>query len=249
MKISTQQHMLALTKKMHCFGCFDVSYMVLDASGQFSLISSLNKSDWVDPKYIFSERFLHFLSMLPVNASRFYSEKSDLFNHSPLLNHSDYVAFVKKTYTQKIKIYLFHASKRSEVVHLLLHKEVMKRMALYMEEHVALKKPYGYAEKFSELFAVAAASYADPQNEKSYMNQVLHSFLTKKERDLVYLLLELHSVTQVAERVGFSRSYVSQLLLSAAHKLGLSQIAELLSMDKTNGVLLKMGETNVERYC
>jgi DNA-binding CsgD family transcriptional regulator len=159
------------------------------------------------------------------------------------------VALVKKTYTQKIKIYLFHAAKRAEVVHLLLHKEVMKRMALYMEEYIVIKKPYGYTANFADLFAMVAAPCLDQKSNQGYVDQVLHGLLTKKERDLVYLLFELHSVTHVAEQVGFSRSYVSQLLLSAAHKLGLSQIAELLSMDKTNGVLLKMGETSVERYC
>lgn len=249
MKLSTQNHMFQLTKKLNCFGCFDTSYLLMQSDGACQLLSSLDFRPAHLGVFVLSERFCHFLSMINEGETKFYSEKTSLFSNSPFDKEMHYVALVKKTPTKKIKIYLFHAEKRMDVVHLLLHKDVMKRMALFIDENIAIRKPFAYSPQCSDLFNASYGPLDNLHSKSGYLQEVFNSLLTKKERDVVDSFLCYQSVNKVAERVNFSHSYVRQLLLSAAHKLGLSKVNDILSLDKTNGVLLRSGEAYGKRCC
>jgi DNA-binding CsgD family transcriptional regulator len=241
MNISTQAHMQQLSSKLNCFGYFDISFLQLNKSGNCYVLSSLPHKLSSNAPFVLSNRFHHFLRLMQSNTSKFFSEKTNFFEVSPFLKDGSFVAFIKITPTDKIKIYLFHAEKRSEVVHLLLHKDVMKRMALYMDENMSIKNVYCHTDAYRYLFEYeGVVDYIE--KDQRYLKCVFDGLLTKKENKLVCSYLQSHSIKSVSEQVGFSRSYVSQLLLSSAHKLGLSRIHDILSIDKTSGVLLRQGE-------
>jgi|GEM_PF-6036086 len=242
MSISTKKHMHALARKLDCFGCFEVSYLSIDRSGECQVLSSLqHKQSSLDP-LVLSRRFFHFIQLMQPNCSKFFSEKTDCFYKTPFDKTMHYVAFVKKTCSNKVKIYLFHAPKRFEVVHLLLHKDVVKRMALYMDENIKLKRMYCCSNDLKYLFDAEKNKNSNIEVSQNYLHSVFDGLLTKKEKKLVCSYLQSHSIREVSDVVGFSRSYVSQLLLSSAHKLGLSKIHDILAIDKTRGVLLRAGE-------
>ena len=238
MKISTKQHMSLLAQKLDCFGLFELSYLMIDSTNHTQMLSSLNYRSDGDCFFSFSDRFFHFLKIIPENSSKFYSEKTDLFKQSPFLQPIYYVAFIKKTCSKKIKIYLFHSTNRSDVIHLLLHKEVVKRMSLYLDECLSIKKMSMSPEDFSKLFKDDAMPNTLCGLKKDYIEEALDILLTKKEKKLVSIFLQCRSVSTVTEKVGFSRSYVNQLLLSSAHKLGLIRVHDILTIDTTHDVLL-----------
>ncbi len=242
MKISTHLHMSLLTEKLDCFGSFELTYIMVDHQNTVEILSSLPYYARGNSNFSFSDRFFHFLKILPENSSQFYSEKSDIFKLSPFIKPNYYVAFVKKTSTKKIKLYLFHSHQRSDVVHLLLHKEVLKRMALYIDECLCLSVQSKAYEDYSILFYNHNKANHLPTSKNDYIQETLEILLTKKEKALVSDFLKYRSVSQVTQHVSFSRSYVSQLLLSAAHKLGLEQVNDILTFDTTTDVLLPVSE-------
>jgi hypothetical protein len=237
-KISNAEHMSILTQKLDCFGLFEITYLMIDHQNYTQMLSSLNYRSSGDCNFIFSDRFFHFLKLIPENSSKFYSEKIDLFKQSPFVTPKFYVAFIQKKSTKKINIYVFHSHHRSDVVHLLLHKEVLKRMALYMDECIFISMRSYASQDFSVLFKDAMTLSSSSTFNKDYIKETLEILLTKKEKQLVMDYLQYRSVSQVTDHVGFSRAYVTQLLLSAAHKLGLNRVPDILTLDRPNNVLL-----------
>ncbi len=237
-KISNAEHMSMLTQKLDCFGLFEITYLMIDHQNYTEMLSSLNYRSSGACNFIFSDRFFHFLKLIPESSSKLYSEKIDLFKQSPFVTPKFYVAFIKKTSEKKIMIYIFHSHNRSDVVHLLLHQEVIKRMALYMDECIFISMRSYASQDFSVLFNEEMRLISPSTVNKDYIKETLEILLTKKEKQLVMDYLQYRSVSQVTDRVGFSRAYVSQLLLSAAHKLGLNRVPDLLTLDTMNDVLL-----------
>ncbi len=102
------------------------------------------------------------------------------------------------------------------------------------------------------LFCLYNADHKNDQQVPRYqmIEAILVSHLTKKEIRYVHAYWLHRSVQAIAHSTGLSRSYINNILLSAAHKLGLVRTQELLAFNHSKGILLQRDfhETRSGRY-
>lgn len=240
MKILANQALVACIDNMKYFGQFDMLCFSFDKEGQMRFASSFKGRLEIASGTLFSNRFIHYMSLMPTNFVQFYSEKTNLFVKPVHLFKKHYVALIKKT-SESVQIFIFFAKQRTDIVQLLLHKEVMKRMAIYIEENVPLQTTDIYVESMSAFYYNVSTVKHGSHLKQQLLEETLLVLLTKKEKQMVECYLQQHSIAAVVKTFNFSRSYVHQILLSSAHKLGLTRIQDLLTVSKTNNVLLYKG--------
>ena len=240
------KQMVLMLGKLMAFGDFQMTYYEIDHKGKWRCVSS--RRDLVlDDQAIFHQKFMHFLKLIASRQIKFHSASSNLYVNSVNAVLPYYTALIKKR-DKKLFIYLFESKVRSDVVRLMLHRDVIKRFSLFMDENLPAIETYAINSAFKDLFGYANDDFVQACQSVTLLEETFSVLLTQKEKKLVLVYLELSIVKSVAERVGFSRSYVNQILLSAAHKLGLSRVSELLTVDQTGSVLFERGNKYVNRY-
>jgi DNA-binding CsgD family transcriptional regulator len=235
-----------MIQAMHWFGDFDLSVICFNQDAGYDVQTSFHTIN-TDGDYRFSNRFEHFIQLVPAGQTRFFMQKQSLWNgEQPLSGHR--LIFLKKE-VGEVRIFIFHSDVREDVIRLMLHREAVKRMVLYLQENITFNLKSLYDPTLKNLFSVCSVSQkgkCQPYRHQ-LIEAILASHLTKKEIRYVNAYWLHRSVRLIAQSTGVSRSYINNILLSSAHKLGLERAPDLLALNSSSSVLLQRDSHHAAR--
>ena len=161
------------------------------------------------------------------------------------------LVFIKKEF-ELIQIFIFHTEQRGDIIRLMLHRDAVKRVVLYFQENMVYDLNNNFDASLKKLFSLCNSSDRNDLrlHQSQMIEALLASHLTKKENRYVHAYWLHRSVQAIAQSTGLSRSYINNILLSAAHKLGLVRAQDLLAFNSSTGILLQREhhETRSDRY-